>query len=87
MIRDERGAAAIEFPLAVAFLLIPVAYLVLMVAPWSARANMARLAAAEAARAIVLSPTADPDDALVYTLVDTIAANHDIPVGDVDADL
>ncbi len=87
MWRDERGAAAVEMPLAIAFLLIPVAYLVLMVAPWGQRANLARLAAAEAARAIVLAPTADPDDAAVYDLVATIAANHDIPIADVDADL
>ncbi len=87
MIRDERGVAAIELPLAIGLLLIPTAFVVLMLAPWAARANMARLAAAEAARVIVTGSTTDPDDAYVRTVVEQIAVNHSVPAGDVSATL
>lgn len=87
MIRDERGVAALELPLAIGLLLIPTAFVVLMLASWAARANMARLAAAEAARVIVTAPTTDPDDAYVRAIIDQIAVNHSIPAGDVSAAL
>ncbi len=87
MIRDERGVAAIELPLAIGLLLIPTAFVVLMLAPWAARANMARLAAAEAARIIVTDPTPDPDDEHIRMIVDQIAVNHSIPAADVSAAL
>jgi Flp pilus assembly protein TadG len=54
-LRSEDGSAVIEFPLAVAVLLIPMAYFALMFAPWSERHSAAELAAAEAARIIVTS--------------------------------
>ncbi len=87
MIRDERGVAAVELPLAIGLLLIPTAFVVLMLAPWAARANMARLAAAEAARIIVTDPTIDPDDEQIRIIIDQIAVNHSIPAADVSAAL
>ena len=56
-LRNEDGSAAIEFPLAAAVLLIPMAYFALMFAPWSERHSAAELAAAEAARVIATSPS------------------------------
>lgn len=85
MIRDERGVAAIELPVAIGLLLIPTAFVVLMLAPWAARANMSRLAAAEAARVIVTEPTTDPDDEHIRMIIDQIAVNHSIPAADVSA--
>lgn len=86
-IRSERGAAAVELPLAIGLLLIPTAFVVLMLAPWAARANMARLAAAEAARIIVTAPTTDPDDEYIRSVVDQIAINHSVPAEQVSTTL
>lgn len=83
--RDEGGNAVLEMPLAIAVLLIPVAYLVLMFAPWSQHMNMADLAASEAARAIATAPDRAVDLAAVNNLVTTIATNHGVDPGDVSA--
>ena len=86
-LRREDGSAVVEFPLAIMLLLIPMAYLALMFAPWFARRNMAELAAAEAARAIVTSVAAEPDNATARALGYQIAANHGIPAGEVTVHL
>ena len=52
---DERGHAGIELALAVAVLMIPAAIAVLGFGPWSERSVLAGAAAAEAARAAVIS--------------------------------
>ncbi len=53
--RDERGHAGVELALAVAVLMIPAAIAVLGFGPWSERSVLAGAAAAEAARAAVIS--------------------------------
>ncbi len=53
--RAERGHAAVELALAVAVLMIPAAVAVLGFGPWSERSVFAGAAAAEAARAAVIS--------------------------------
>lgn len=53
--RAERGHAAVELALAVAVLMIPAAVVVLGFGPWSERSVLAGAAAAEAARAAVIS--------------------------------
>jgi hypothetical protein len=53
--RDERGHAGIELALAIAVLMIPAAIAVLGFGPWSERSVLAGAAAAEAARAAVIS--------------------------------
>ena len=60
--KDDEGAAPIEFALAVGFLLIPMVVLVMSVAPWVERQSMARVAAGEAARILVLSSGSTPDE-------------------------
>lgn len=52
---DEGGHAGIELALAVAVLMIPAAIAVLGFGPWSERSVLAGAAAAEAARAAVIS--------------------------------
>lgn len=72
----EDGSVPIEFALGVGLLLLPVAVLVLTFPTWAERQSLARLAAQEAARTVVLA--ADPatghqaGTALAYR----IAANH-----------
>lgn len=53
--RAERGHAAVELALAVGVLMIPAAIAVLGFGPWSERSVLAGAAAAEAARAAVIS--------------------------------
>ncbi|MDF1597369.1 MAG: hypothetical protein P1T08_14925 [Acidimicrobiia bacterium] len=80
---DDRGAAPIEFALAVGFLLIPMAVLVMSVAPWVERQSMARVAAGEAARVLVLSPGTSPDETAAAALALRVASNHGIDAEDV----
>ncbi len=51
----DRGHAAVEFAMAVAVLMLPVALVVTAFGPWSERRVFAESAAAEAARAAVLA--------------------------------
>ena len=51
----EEGHAAVEFAMAVAVLLLPVALVITAFGPWSERRVLAESAAAEATRAAVLS--------------------------------
>ena len=51
----DRGHAAVEFAMAVAVLMLPVALVVTAFGPWSERRVFAEAAAAEAARAAVLN--------------------------------
>ena len=53
--RTERGHAGVELALAIAVLMIPAAIAVLGFGPWSERSVLAGAAAAEAARAAVIS--------------------------------
>lgn len=85
--RREDGSAVVELPIAISLLLIPMAYLALMFAPWFARRNMAELAAAEVARVIVTSESAAPNNAGARAIGFQIAANHGIPAGDVSIHL
>jgi hypothetical protein len=80
---DDRGATPIEFALAVGFLLIPMAVLVMSIAPWVERQSMARVAAGEAARVLVQSQASTPDEAAASELVVRIASNHGVEQDDV----
>lgn len=52
---DERGAIAVELPLALGLLLLPMALLVITVPVWPERQTVARAAAIEASRSAVLA--------------------------------
>ncbi len=56
---SERGSAVIEIPMVLGFLIIPVAFLILTIPTWLQGIHAANDAAAESARAFVLSG-ADP---------------------------
>jgi len=75
----EDGSVPIEFALGIGLLLLPVAVGVLTFPTWVERQSLARLAAQEAARTVVLA--ADP--AAGYqagtALAQRIAANHGAP--------
>ncbi len=66
---SERGSAVIEIPMVLGFLIIPVAFIILTIPTWLQGIHAANDAAAESARAFVLSG-ADPgavDRALLAT--------------------
>lgn len=75
----EDGSVPIEFALGVGLLLLPVAVLVLTFPTWAERQSLARLAAQEAARTVVLAT--DPADGYqaATALAHRIAANHGAP--------
>ncbi|MGH9164280.1 MAG: pilus assembly protein [Acidimicrobiales bacterium] len=83
----QRGSAAIELALAIGLLLLPVALLVITLPTWPERQTVARAAAAEASRAVVLAAswTEGADDA--EAAVAQAAANHGLDPADVTLEL
>lgn len=77
---SERGSAPIELVLAIGLILIPMALLSLSFGPYLERMVLVRIAAAAAARELVLS---DGSEAGVVALIAEIARNHGVQVGDV----
>ena len=76
----ERGTAALELPLVVGLLLIPLGLLVLHIPVWIERQHAARDAAAEAARAVVV----DTDGVVaadVEAVVDAVGAGYGLAPG------
>ena len=55
----DRGAAAIEMPLAVGLLLLPIAIVVMLVPQWPERQTVARAAAKDAATIYANAPDAE----------------------------
>lgn len=73
---EARGQVPIEFALGVGVLVLPIALMVLTFPTWSERQSMGRLAAQEAARAIVLADSMDRGYLTAQAVVAEIAANH-----------
>jgi hypothetical protein len=69
---SDRGHAAVEFGLATGLLLIPAALAVLSFGPWSEARVLTEAAAAEAARAAVISLDLAPGEAIAAEMT----ANH-----------
>lgn len=78
--RSQRGSAPIELVLAIGLILIPMALLSLSFGPYLERMVLVRIAAAEAARELVLS---DGSAEGVLALMAEIARNHGVQVDDV----
>jgi hypothetical protein len=78
---SERGATPVELALGVMLLVVPVAIVVLSIAPVFEHRNFARRAAAEAARTMVLS-TGDPS-AEALAVIEAQARSMGIDPGDV----
>lgn len=77
--RSEAGFVAVEWVAAVVFLLIPVVLIGAGVSRWPERQQVARAAAAEAARAAVLSDTAGAADANARSVAAEVATNYGVP--------
>jgi hypothetical protein len=78
---DERGIAAIDMFVVVIVAMIPVFVIVMSVPSWVERMSFARVAAQEAARAVVLADTLEEGRAQAGVVVNEIAANYDVPSG------
>ncbi len=80
---DNHGFVALEFVLATGVLLVPMIILALSLPLWIERMSTARVAAQEAARAVVLA--VDPIGGAQHgmTLVAQTARNHDVSPDDV----
>jgi hypothetical protein len=80
---EDRGFVAIEWVAAIAFLLLPVVALVGTLPTWAERSHAAAVAAREAARELEQHwPSGDP--AAAALVAKYVAADHGIPVADVD---
>ena len=75
----DRGAAAIELPLAVGLLLLPIALVVMVVPQWPERQTVARAAAKEAATLYANAPDAASGAELARASVQQAAANYGLP--------
>ncbi len=78
--RFQRGSAPIELVMAIGLILIPMALLSLSFGPYLQRMVLVRIAAAEAARELVLS---DGSEAGVVALIAEISRNHGVQASDV----
>ena len=77
----DRGAAAIELPLAAGLLLLPMAMLVMLLPQWPERQTIARAAAKDAATVLANAPDASSGTQLANAAVEQAAANHGLPPG------
>lgn len=83
----EDGFAAAEYAAGVAFLIFPVTVLVLSLPAWVETQSGARLAAQQAARAIVTAPSYETGMVEANAVVDTVLGNLDITrVGSLDVE-
>lgn len=76
--RGQEGFIAAEWAFAIGFLLLPAALLVVSFPRWSERQNMAKVAAAEASRAVALANDTDSGIDRARALVAEIAGNHGV---------
>lgn len=80
-LRGDRGSAAVEMPLAVGLLLLPVSVIVMVVPQWPERQTVATAAAKDAAA--VYANAGDPASGveLAQASVVRAATNHGLPSG------
>ncbi len=77
----DRGAAAIELPLAAGLLLLPIAMLTMLLPQWPERQTIARAAAKDAATVLANAPDASTGAQLASAAVEQAATNHGLPPG------
>ena len=87
MIRDDRGAAAIELPLAVGLLLLPISMIVMVVPQWPERQTVASAAAKDAATVYANAPNPESGADRARISVAQAAANHGLPPGAMTVEL
>jgi hypothetical protein len=79
--RGDRGAAAIELPLAVGLLLLPISMIVMVVPQWPERQTVASAAAKDAATVYANAPNPESGADSARIAVAQAAANHGLPPG------
>jgi hypothetical protein len=77
----DGGSAAVEMPLAVGLLLLPIAMIVMVVPQWPERQTIARAAAKDAATIYVSASDPANGEALARASVSEAAANYGLPPG------
>lgn len=80
--RGEHGAVPLELALGVGLLVLPIAALVIVFPTWAERQSMARLAAQEAARTVVLADDWAAGTEAGGRLAHQIARNHELEPDD-----
>ena len=83
MTGTERGSVAVELPLALGSLLIPLALFVITVPAWPERQTVARAAAIEASRIAVLADSWEEGVAEAEAAVEQAATNQGLDPADV----
>ena len=78
---------AVEWIAAMVFLLLPVVLIGAGASRWPERQEVARAAAAEAARAAVLSDTEAEALANAQAVADQVAANYGVPAGEYEVEI
>ena len=73
---SDRGAVAVELPLAVGLLLLPVAVLVMVLPQWPESKSVATVAAKEAATLFATAGSPEEGEAAAQAAVDRSAANY-----------
>ena len=85
--RHEAGFVAVEWVVAVAFLLLPVVFIGAGVSRWPERQQVARAASAEAARAAVLADSPDAAVANANLVAAEVASNYGVGSGEYTVDV
>lgn len=83
----DDGAAAVEMPLAVGLLLLPIAMVVMLVPQWPERQTVASAAAKDAATVYANAPDPVTGAALAEAGVAQAASNHGLPPGAMSVEL
>jgi hypothetical protein len=83
----DRGAAAVEMPLAVGLLLLPISILVMVVPQWPERQTVARAAAKDAASIYANASDASTGAQLALASVQQAGTNHGLPPGTLTVEL
>jgi hypothetical protein len=86
-VNRDQGSVTIELVLTLALFLIPAALLVITIPAWPERQTVARAAASEAARTVVMAGSWDSGVASAQAAVREAAANQGIDPGDISLDV
>lgn len=85
--KGDRGAAAVELPLAVGLLLLPISMVVMLVPQWPERQTVARAAAKDAATVYANAPDIESGVELARASVEQAALNHGLAAGSLTVEL
>jgi hypothetical protein len=78
-LRGDRGSTAIELPLAIGLILLPISILVMVIPQWPERQTVATAAAKEAATLYANADGPDEGAAAAQAAVTQAAANYGLP--------